>query len=176
MIYSLGDRRPVFEGEKHFIAESASIIGSVTLKKGASVWFNAVLRADNDSIEIGRNSNIQDGCVLHVDAGIPLKIGDNVTIGHQAMLHGCTIGNNSLIGIGCTVLNQAKIGSNCIVGANALITEGKEFPDGVLILGSPAKVSRELDAREIESNSNAADEYANNSRRFLGRLNLQTRI
>jgi carbonic anhydrase/acetyltransferase-like protein (isoleucine patch superfamily) len=170
MIYSLGDRQPVLQGDGHFLAPNASIIGSVTLKHGASIWFNAVLRADNDQIEIGENSNIQDGAVLHTDAGIPLKVGDNVTVGHQAMLHGCTIGNNSLIGIGCTVLNHAVIGNNCIVGAHALVTKGKKFPDGVLILGSPAKVARDLDAREMESIKNAADVYIRNRQRYLSEL------
>jgi len=157
MIYSLGDRRPNLEGGGHFIAPTATIIGSVTLKPGASIWFNAVLRGDNDLIEIGVNSNIQDGAVLHTDPGIELIVGDNVTVGHQVMLHGCTIGDNSLIGIG----------SNCIVGAHSLITEGKEFPDGVLILGSPAKVVRDLQAQELEFLKTAADVYVQNSQRFL---------
>lgn len=170
MIYSLGDREPEFEGDGHFIAPSASIIGSVTLKQGASVWFNAVLRGDNDLIEIGRNSNIQDGAVLHTDPGIELIVGDNVTVGHRTMLHGCTIGNNSLIGIGSTILNHAKIGGDCLVGAHSLITEGKEFPDGVLILGSPAKVARELETHEIEFLQTAADVYVRNSQRFLKQL------
>jgi len=171
MIYSLGDREPEFEGDGHFVAPSASIIGSVTLKQGASVWFNAVLRGDNDLIEIGRNSNIQDGAVLHTDPGIELIVGDNVTVGHRAMLHGCTIGNNSLIGIGSTILNHAKIGGDCLVGAHSLITEGKEFPDGVLILGSPAKMIRELTEQEMESLKSSADVYVLNSQRFIRELN-----
>jgi carbonic anhydrase/acetyltransferase-like protein (isoleucine patch superfamily) len=171
MIYSLGDREPEFEGNGHFVAPSASIIGSVTLKQGASVWFNAVLRGDNDLIEIGRNSNIQDGAVLHTDPGIELIVGDNVTVGHRAMLHGCTIGNNSLIGIGSTILNHAKIGGDCLVGAHSLITEGKEFPDGVLILGSPAKMIRELTEQEMESLKSSADVYVLNSQRFIRELN-----
>jgi carbonic anhydrase/acetyltransferase-like protein (isoleucine patch superfamily) len=171
MIYSLGDREPKFEGDGHFIAPSASIIGSVTLKQGASVWFNAVLRGDNDLIEIGRNSNIQDGAVLHTDPGIELIVGENVTVGHRAMLHGCTIGNNSLIGIGSTILNRAKIGDDCLVGAHSLITEGKEFPDGVLILGSPAKMVRELTEQEMESLKSSADVYVLNSQRFIRELN-----
>ena len=170
MIYKLGDREPVFEGDGHFVAPNASIVGSVTLKQGASVWFNAVLRGDNDLIQIGSNSNIQDGAVLHTDPGIALIIGDNVTVGHQAMLHGCTIGNNSLIGIGSTVLNNASIGNQCIVGAHSLITEDKSFPDGILILGSPAKVVRELTEQEIESLKSFADVYVRNGRRFLDQL------
>ena len=122
------------------------------------------------SIEIGRNSNIQDGAVLHTDPGIALIVGDNVTVGHQAMLHGCTIGDKSLIGIGSTVLNNASIGSHCIVGAHSLITEGKSFPDGVLILGSPAKIVRELTEQEIESLKSSADVYVRNGRRFLDQL------
>ncbi len=171
MIYSLGDREPEFEGDGHFIAPSASIIGSVTLKQGASVWFNAVLRGDNDLIEIGRNSNIQDGAVLHTDPGIELIVGENVTVGHRAMLHGCTIGNNSLIGIGSTILNRAKIGDDCLVGAHSLITEGKEFPDDVLILGSPAEMVRELTEQEMESLKSSADVYVLNSQRFIRELN-----
>jgi len=170
MIYQLGDRQPRLEGVGHFIAPSASVIGNVTLKQGASIWFNAVLRGDNDLIEIGVNSNIQDGAVLHTDPGIELIVGDNVTVGHQVMLHGCTIGNNSLIGIGSTLLNRSSIGNNCIVGAHSLITEGKKFPDEVLILGSPAKVIRELETAELEFLKYAADVYVQNSQRFLDEL------
>jgi len=170
MIYQLGDRQPRLEGVGHFIAPSASVIGNVTLKQGASIWFNAVLRGDNDLIEIGVNSNIQDGAVLHTDPGIELIVGDNVTVGHQVMLHGCTIGNNSLIGIDSTLLNRSSVGNNCIVGAHSLITEGKKFPDGVLILGSPAKVIRELEAAELEFLKYAADVYVQNSQRFLDEL------
>lgn len=167
MIVSLGDRHPDLEGDDHFIAPTAAVIGSVKLKQGASVWFNAVLRGDNDLIEVGVNSNIQDGAVLHTDPGIQLIVGDYVTIGHQVMLHGCTIGDNSLIGIGSVMLNRCRVGSSCIVGAHSLITEGKEFPDGVLIVGSPAKVVRELQAQELEFLKMAADVYVQNSQRFL---------
>ena len=170
MIYALGERHPNLVGDGHFIAPTAAVIGTVTLKQGASIWFNAVLRGDNDLIEIGVNSNIQDGAVLHTDPGIELIVGDNVTVGHRVMLHGCTIDNNSLIGIGSTLLNRSRIGSNCIVGAHSLITEDKEFPDGVLILGSPAKVVRDLEARELEFLEFAADIYVQNSRRFLDEL------
>ncbi len=171
MIYKLGDHHPHLQGDGHFIAPSATISGNVTLKQGASLWLNAVLRGDNDLIEIGMNSNIQDGAVLHTDPGIELIVGDNVTVGHQVMLHGCTIGDNSLIGIGSTLLNRSRIGSNCIVGAHSLITEGKEFPDGVLILGSPAKLVRDLEAPELEFLKTAAEVYVKNSQRFLDELN-----
>ncbi|MFQ5548026.1 MAG: gamma carbonic anhydrase family protein [Woeseia sp.] len=167
MIYRLGDQQPRLDGDRHFIAPTAVVIGNVRLKQDASVWFNAVLRGDNDLIEIGEGTNIQDGAVLHTDPGIPLIVGSHATIGHQVMLHGCTIGNNSLIGIGSTILNNARIGDNCIVGAHALVTQNKQFPDGVLILGSPAKVVRELNADEHEFLRSSADIYVQNSRRFL---------
>lgn len=170
MIFSLGDRHAKLEGNGHFIAPNASVIGSVTLKQGASVWFNAVLRGDNDLIEVGANSNIQDGAVLHTDPGIELIVGDNVTVGHQVMLHGCAIGNNSIIGIGSSVLNGSRIGSDCIVGAHSLVTEGKEFPDGVLILGSPAKVVRDLKPQEFELLKTNAEFYVQNAQRFLKEL------
>ncbi len=166
MIRALGEREPVLEGDGHFIAGSATVIGSVRLKDRSSVWFNCVLRGDNDWIEIGERSNIQDGCVLHTDPGLELIIGNNVTIGHMTMLHGCTIGANSLIGIGSTILNGAKIGRNCIVGAGALVTENKAFPDGSLILGSPAKVARPLSAEEIERVTASANVYVRNSERY----------
>ena len=166
MIYSLGDRAPEFEGAGHFVADNATIIGSVRLKDRASVWFNCVLRGDNDWLVIGERSNIQDGCVLHTDEGIELNIGDDVTVGHKVMLHGCTIGNNSLIGIGSTILNGAKIGNNCVVGAHALVTENKAFPDRSLILGAPAKVVRELNEEEIAHVRWSADVYVKNAERF----------
>jgi len=166
VIYSLGDRKPVFEGEGHFIADSADIIGSVRLGPEVSVWFRCVLRGDNDWIDIGARSNIQDGCVLHTDPGIRLTVGEEVTVGHRVMLHGCKVGDNSLIGIGSSVLNNAKIGKNCVVGAHSLITEGKEFPDGSLILGSPAKVVRPLEEDEIAMLGKSAAVYVANSIRY----------
>lgn len=166
MIYTLGDRAPEFEGAGHFVADNATIIGNVRLKDKASIWFNCVLRGDNDWLIVGERSNIQDGCVLHTDPGIDLVVGDDVTVGHKVMLHGCQIGNNSLIGIGSTVLNGAKIGNNCIVGAHALVTENKEFPDGSLILGAPAKVVRQLSEEEIAHVRWSADVYVKNAERF----------
>jgi len=166
VIYTLGDNTPIFEGDQHYIAPSAELIGMVRVKSGASIWFNTVLRGDNDWITIGENSNIQDGSVLHTDPGIELTVGDNVTIGHQVTLHGCKIGDGTMIGIGTTVLNRAQIGRNCVVGACALITEGKEFPDGVLILGSPAKVVRNLEEDELNMLKMSAQVYVNNSKRF----------
>ena len=142
------------------------MIGSVRLKDQSSIWFNCVLRGDNDWLEVGERSNVQDGCILHTDPGIPLIIGSGVTVGHRVMLHGCQIGNNSLIGIGSTLLNGSVIGKNCIVGAHSLITEGKEFPDGSLILGSPARVARELSDEEIAHIGLSADIYVENAKRF----------
>ena len=170
MIYALGDRTPEFEGSGHFVADNATVSGSVRLGDSASVWFNCVLRGDNDWLVVGERSNIQDGSVLHTDDGIELVIGKNVTVGHKVMLHGCTIGDNSLIGIGSTVLNKAQIGNNCIVGANSLVTEGKEFPDGSLILGSPAKVARSLSEEEIAFITWSADIYVRNAARFNEQL------
>ena len=170
MIRALGEREPVLEGDGHFIADNATIIGSVRLQDRASAWFNSVLRGDNDWIEVGERSNIQDGCVLHTDPGIALIIGAGVTIGHKAMLHGCTIGDNSLVGIGSTVLNGASIGRDSIVGAGALITENKAFPDGSLILGTPAKVARALSAEEIAKIAWSADVYVENAARYRQHL------
>lgn len=166
MIFALGDRRPIFEGGGHFIAENASVIGGVRLGDRCSVWFNCVVRGDNDWIEIGARSNIQDGAVLHTDSGIQLIIGSGVTVGHQAMLHGCTIGESSLIGIGSTVLNGARIGRNCLVGAHALVTENKTFADGSLILGSPARAVRELTEEQIVTLKASAEIYTANAARF----------
>ena len=170
MIYELGNRTPVFEGNDHFVAPNATLIGSIRLKAGASIWFNTVLRGDNDWITIGENSNIQDGSVLHTDPGIELVVGDNVTVGHQVTLHGCEIGAGSLIGIGSTILNRARVGRNCVVGAHALITEGKEFPDGVLIIGSPAKIARNLDEGELNMLKMSAQVYVENGKRFRENL------
>lgn len=169
-MYALGDRAPVLEGDGHFIAPNASIIGSVRLRAAASVWFNCVLRGDNEWIDIGARSNIQDGSVLHTDPGVELVLGDDVTIGHKVMLHGCTIGNFTLVGIGSTILNRARIGSHCVVGAHTLVTEGKSFPDGVLILGSPARVVRALEDDEIALLARSADVYVANAGRYTKSL------
>ena len=166
MIYSLGDKQLNRDNLDFWVAPNAAIIGDVTLKKNASVWFGAVLRSDNDPIILGENSNIQDNSVCHTDDGMPLYIGDNVTVGHKVILHSCTVGNNSLIGMGSTVLNKAKIGNNCLVGANALVTEGKEFPDNSLIVGSPAKVKRELTDMEKKIIELSALHYVENMKRY----------
>jgi len=175
VIYTLDEHEPVFEGEHHFVAPNATLIGRVRLKANSSVWFNAVLRGDNDWITVGENSNIQDGSVLHTDPGIELIVGNDVTVGHQVMLHGCIVGDGSLIGIGSTVLNHARIGRHCVVGAHSLITEGKEFPDGVLILGSPAKVIRELNQDELSMLTLSAQVYVKNSQRYRTLFSSQTR-
>jgi carbonic anhydrase/acetyltransferase-like protein (isoleucine patch superfamily) len=153
-----------------WVADSAQVIGDVVLHEDSSVWFGAVLRADSETLTIGRGSNIQDGSVIHADAGFPVTLGDNVTVGHQVMLHGCTVGEGSLIGIQAVVLNGAKIGRSCLVGAGALVTEGKEFPDGSLIIGSPARVARPLRPEEIEGLRGSAAHYVENARRFKAGL------
>jgi carbonic anhydrase/acetyltransferase-like protein (isoleucine patch superfamily) len=169
-MYALEDRIPVFEGNDHYIADGARIIGQVRLKSCSSVWFNVVIRGDNEWIEVGSRSNVQDGSVLHADPGFPLTIGANVTVGHKVMLHGCTIGDNTLIGIGSTVLNGATIAENCIVGAHALVTENKSFPPGSLIIGAPAKVARPLSAEEIAGIGISAEHYVQNAARFRATL------
>ena len=166
MIYSLGDKQLNRDNLDFWVAPNAAIIGDVTLKKNASVWFGAILRGDNDPIILGENSNIQDNSVCHTDDGMPLHIGDNVTVGHKVILHSCTVGNNSLIGMGSTVLNKAKIGNNCLLGANSLVTEGKEFPDNSLIVGSPAKVKRELTNMEKKMIELSALHYVENMKKF----------
>ena len=170
MLYALGERRPEIAETGTWIADSAVLIGAVRLQDHASVWFNAVLRGDNEWIEIGRRSNVQDGSVLHTDPGCPLTVGQNVTIGHKVMLHGCTIGDNTLIGIGSTVLNNAVIPGNCIVGAHALITEGKRFEPGSLILGSPARTVRSLDDEAFAMIRQSAEVYVANAERYRREL------
>jgi carbonic anhydrase/acetyltransferase-like protein (isoleucine patch superfamily) len=164
-IYELDGLAPQL-GEGAWVADSAQVIGDVQLAEGASVWFGAILRGDNERLTIGKGSNVQDGSVLHSDPGFPLTLGENVTVGHQVMLHGCTVGDGTLIGIQAVVLNGAKIGRNCIVGAGALVTEGKEFPDGSMILGAPAKVVRELNAEQRSSGTRAAQHYVANAKRY----------
>ena len=153
-----------------WVAPSAQVMGQVSVGAGASIWFGTVVRGDTERITIGADSNIQDASVLHADAGQPLVIGERVTVGHQAMLHGCTVDDESLIGIGAIVLNGAKIGKNCLVGAGALVTEGKEFPDGSMILGSPAKVVRQLTPEQIEGLRQSAQHYKTNAQRFAKTL------
>lgn len=167
-VYALGAVTPTLppEGE-YWIAPSASVMGSVILKKNASIWWGAVARGDTDTITVGENSNVQDGSVLHADHGVPLLIGANVTVGHLVMLHGCTIGDNSLIGIGSIVLNGAKIGRNCLIGAGALIPEGKEIPDNSLVMGAPGKVVRELGEHQAQVLAASAMHYVQNWQRYV---------
>ena len=166
-IYALGDVTPVFpDSGAYWVAPNAQLMGAIVLKEDASVWFNAVLRGDNEPITIGENSNVQDGAVMHTDIGYPLTLGTNVTIGHQAMLHGCTVGDNSLIGIGATILNGAKIGRNCLIGAHALVGEGKEIPDNSMVLGMPGKVVRELGEDNEKMMIASATIYVENWKRF----------
>jgi carbonic anhydrase/acetyltransferase-like protein (isoleucine patch superfamily) len=152
------------------VADNAQVMGNVRLAEDSSVWFGVVIRGDTETISVGRGSNIQDNSVLHADLGLPLTIGENVTVGHQVMLHGCTIGDGSLIGIQAVVLNGAKIGKNCLVGAGSLVTEGKEFPDGSMILGSPAKAVRQLSPEQIEGLKMSAKHYVDNARRYKAGL------
>ena len=170
MQYTLGGKKITFRGEHHFIADRAAVIGDVILENNASVWFNAVIRGDNEPIVIGENSNVQDGAVLHTDPGAPLTIGKYVTVGHMAVLHGCTVGDGTLIGIKAAVLNHAAIGKNCLIGANALITEGKIIPDNSLVLGSPGKVVRTLTAEEIAQIKANAEHYVENFKRYRREL------
>lgn len=149
-----------------WVAESAEVIGKVELHKNANVWPKVVIRGDNDLIQIGEGSNVQDASILHTDPGYPLVLGKNVTVGHQVMLHGCTIGDGSLVGIGAVILNGAKIGKHCLVGAGALVTEGKEFPDGSMILGSPAKVVKTLAPDQIAGIKDIAERYVKNAQRY----------
>ena len=175
MIYSLDGIEPTLDGDGHYIAPNAAVIGNVHMKSNSSVWFSSTVRGDNDPIVIGERSNVQDGCTLHTDPGCPLTIGDDVTIGHMVMLHGCTIGNGSLIGIGSVVLNGAVIGESSIVGANSLVTENKTFPPRSLILGSPAKVVRELSDEEVAALSMSSSVYVENAARFAAGLKVATK-
>lgn len=170
-LYALDDVSPRLPApDRYWIAPDASVIGNVALGDEASVWFGSVIRGDNEPIELGARVNIQELCVLHTDPGFPMSIGPGCTIGHKAMLHGCTIGENSLIGMGATILNGARIGRNCLVGAGALVTEGKEFPDNSLIVGAPARVSRELGEEWEERIARTATHYVRNWRRFSAGL------
>ena len=168
-LYQLDEHTPRL-GAGAWVADSAQVIGNVELGEGASVWFGAILRGDTEPLRIGKGSNVQDGSVIHADIGCPVTVGDNVTVGHQVTLHGCTIGDGSLIGIQAVVLNGAKIGRNCLVGAGALVTEGKEFPDGSLIVGSPAKVVKQLTPQQLERLAESARHYVRNAQRFRAGL------
>ena len=168
-VYEVDGKSPQLASSA-WVAESAEVMGNVTLGPDASVWFGCVLRGDTESMSIGEGSNVQDLSVLHADRGMPLTVGKHVTIGHKVMLHGCTIGDESLIGIGAIVLNGAKIGKNCLVGAGSLVTEGKEFPDGSMIMGTPAKVVRQLTPEQIEGLRNSARHYIDNARLFRDTL------
>lgn len=170
MIYSLGDRKVQIKGGDYYIADSAVVIGSVVIHNNVSIWFGAVLRGDYEPITILEDTNIQDGVVIHTDAGVPATIGKGVTVGHQAMLHGCTIDDNSLVGINAVILNNARIGKNCIIGANCLITQGKEIPDNSMVMGSPGKVVREVTPEEIEGLRLSAEHYVGNFKRFKKEL------
>ena len=162
----LGDKKLQTSGDDFWIAPSANVIGEVILAKDASVWFNAVLRADNEPIFVGQGSNIQDGAIIHTDPGFSCVIGEKVTVGHMAMLHGCNIGDGSLIGIGSVILNGAKIGKNCIIGSKALVTEGMEIPDGSMVLGIPGKVKKILNDEEQSVLSIGADHYVENYKKY----------
>ena len=171
-IYRLGEHTPQMQ-EGVWIADTATVIGDVHLGRNVNLWFGAILRGDNDPITIGDNTNVQDAAVLHTDDGVPLDIGANVTIGHKAMLHGCTVGDYSLIGINAVVLNGARIGKNCIIGANALIPEGKDIPDGSLVMGSPGKVVRELNDGQKQMLQASAAHYVHNAKRYARDLQEQ---
>lgn len=171
MKYALEDVAPKIDPDS-WIAPGAHVMGDIEIAAGVGIWFGAVLRGDNEPIRVGAGTNIQENSVLHTDMGYPLKIGENCTIGHKAMLHGCTIGDTTLIGMGATVLNGAVIGKNCLIGACALVTEGKEIPDGSLVMGAPGKVVRALDPETIASLTVSAEGYTKNMRRFRDGLKL----
>ena len=169
-LFSLGERRVQLVGEHHFVAHDATVVGDVILHANANIWFQCVVRAENDRITIGENCNVQDASVLHVDPGYPMTLGKNVSIGHKVMLHGCTVGEGTLIGINSVILNGAKIGKNVLIGANTLIAEGKEIPPGVLVLGSPGKIIRDLKKEEQESLVKIAVNYVERSRFYAKNL------
>ena len=165
MLYDLENKKIQNSGD-NWVAPNANVIGDVTLEKNTSIWFNATLRGDIENIYVGEGSNIQDGSVLHTDPGCPLKVGKNVTVGHMVMLHGCTIGDNSLIGIGAVILNNAKIGKNCVIGAKSLITENKEIPDNSLVVGFPGRVIRKVTDEEVKAITENAIRYQENWKKY----------
>ena len=166
MIYELENLKPSYLGDSHWIADSADVIGNVQIGLEVSIWWRAVVRGDNEPIVIGDRTNVQDGCVLHTDPGFPIFIGNNVTIGHMCMLHGCEIDNGSLVGIGSTILNGAKIGKNCLIGAHSLITEGKVIPDNSLVMGSPGKIIKELNLDQVKNLTKNADGYVERAKLY----------
>lgn len=172
-LFSIGDKRVELLGAHHFIAHDATLVGAITLEAGANIWFQVVIRAENDIVRIGEGTNVQDGSVLHVDPGFPLTLGRRVTIGHKVMLHGCTVGEGSLVGINSVVMNGARIGRGALIGANSLIPEGKEIPDGVLVLGSPGKIVRELKPEERANLLRIADGYVERAQRYRTELREQ---
>lgn len=175
-LYMLGSKAPELPADgAYWIAPNAQVMGHVRLAREASIWFGAVLRGDNDLLSVGERSNVQDLAVLHTDPGLPLQIGRGCTIGHHVMLHGCTIGDNTLIGIGSIILNRARIGSNCLIGANTLITEGKEIPDNSMVMGQPGKVVREVSPDHVKLLSFSADIYVENWKRFKAELKVDPR-
>jgi carbonic anhydrase/acetyltransferase-like protein (isoleucine patch superfamily) len=169
-IFSIGGRTPRFVGSHHYVAHDADLIGDVTLENDVNIWFQVVIRAENDRIHLGEGSNVQDGCVLHVDPGYPLTLARNVSIGHKVMLHGCTIGEGTLVGINSVIMNGAKIGRGSLIGANTLIPEGKEIPDGVLVIGSPGKVVRELNQEDRDYLLKIAAGYVERSKAYRREL------
>jgi carbonic anhydrase/acetyltransferase-like protein (isoleucine patch superfamily) len=172
-IFSLGDSRVQLQGDGHFIAHNATLVGAIILENAVNVWYGVTIRADNDQVRVGEGSNIQDGSVLHCDPGFPLTLGRNVSVGHKAMLHGCTVGDGALIGINSVVLNGAKIGAGSLVGANSLVAEGKEIPPGVLVIGSPARVVRELKPEEKDGLLRIARGYVERAKTFRAKLKEQ---
>lgn len=173
MIYQLQNRSVVFNGDGHYVAPNATIIGSVCLEARSSIWFNVVIRGDNDVVTIGEDSNVQDGAVLHTDSGVKLTLGRGVTVGHKAMLHGCEVGDYSLIGINAVVLNRACIGSHCLIGANTLIPEGMEIPDGSMVVGAPGKIKKTLNDQQMKMLELSAAHYVDNAKRYREHLESQ---
>jgi len=172
-LYSIGDKRVEMHGAHHYVAHDATLVGAITLEADVNIWFKVVIRAENDVVRIGEATNVQDGSVLHVDPGYPLTLGRQVTIGHKVMLHGCTVGEGSLIGINSVVMNGARIGRGSLIGANTLIPEGKEIPEGVLVVGSPGKIVRELRPQERENLLKIAADYVERSRQYKAGLREQ---
>ncbi len=175
-LFSIGEKRVKLAGEGHYIAYDATLVGDITLHSDVNIWFKVVIRAENDSVTLGAGTNVQEGCVLHVDPGFPLLIGKNVTVGHRAVLHGCTIGDGALIGINAVVLNGAKVGAGTLIGAGALVPEGKEIPPGVLVVGSPGRVLRELRPEEKDLLRSASRIYVERSKFYAASMREQPMV